>query len=58
MTTLLTIVAVALVVGTVLTLAEGIANIVEMVVTGMTKTSEVSEEKLANVNWEVAFAAR
>ncbi len=58
MTTLLTIAAVALVAGTVLTLAEGIANIAEMVVAGMTKTSEVSEEKLANVNWEVAFAAR
>ena len=58
MTTLLTIAAVALVAGTVFTLAEGIANIAEMVVAGMTRTSEVSEEKLANVNWEVAFAAR
>ena len=58
MTTLLTIAAVALVAGTVLTLAEGIKNIAEMVGAGMTKTSEVSEEKLANVNWEAAFAVR
>ena len=49
MTVVVTIAAVALVAGTVLTLAEGIKNIAEMVVAGMTKTSEVSEEKLANV---------
>ena len=58
MTTLLTIAAVLLVAGTVFTLAEGIANIAEMVVAGMTKTSEISEDKLANVNWETAFAVR
>ncbi len=58
MTTVLTIAAVLLVAGTVFTLAEGIANIAEMVVAGMTRTSEVSEEKLANVNWETAFAVR
>ena len=57
MTVLATIAAVAVVAETLFTLAEGFANIVEAFATGMTMTSKVSEDKLANVNWEVAFAA-
>ena len=54
----MTVLAVALVAGVLFTLAEGITNIAEMAFAGMTRTSEVSTEKLANVNWEVAFAVR
>lgn len=56
MTVLATIVAVAVVAETLFTVAEGFANIAEAFVTGMTKTSKVSEDKLANVNWELTFA--
>lgn len=58
MTVLATIAAVLLVAGTLFTLAEGFANIAEAFATGMTRTSKVSTEKLANVNWEVAFATK
>lgn len=57
MTVLATIAAVVLVGETLFTVAEGFANIVEALATGMTQTSKVSEDKLANVNWEIAFAA-
>ena len=56
MTVLATIAAVVLVGETLFTVAEGFANIAEAFVTGMTKTSKVSEDKLANVNWELTFA--
>lgn len=56
MTVLATIAAVVLVAGTTLTLAEGFVNIAEIFAEGMTKTNKISEEKLANVNWELAFA--
>ena len=58
MTLLATIAAILLVAGELFTLAKGFANIVEMIAEGMTKTSEISKEKIANVNWEAAFAVR
>ena len=58
MTALATIAAVALVAGSLFTVAEWITNIVEIFAEGMTKTNRISEDKIANVNWEVAFAVR
>ena len=58
MTVLFTIAAVLLVAGVLSTLAEGIVNIAEMTTAGMTRTSEISGDKLANVNWEAAFATK
>lgn len=58
MTVVATIAAITLVAGTLFTVAEDFTNIANVFLAGMTKTNKVSNDRLANVNWEAAFATK
>lgn len=58
MTVVATIAAIVLVAGTLFTVAEDFTNIVNVFLAGMTKASKVNSDRLANVNWETAFATK
>lgn len=58
MTVVATIAAIVLVAGALFTVAEDLTNIANVFLAGMTKANRASNDRLANVNWETAFATK